>query len=146
MIAIPAFWLMFLGAILLEMPLAGLLGLLPVGVPLFFNEHATFIAMGAALVALFGNYCQLTEMLVNKNTSRDVCCMFGGATLLLMVFLTLPHWPLFVGRSFFALLTLFYPAACFGRAIMNRTDTVFSSLVLALISLVAIVGLTYFML
>lgn len=142
-ITLPAFWLMFIAAKLLEAPVAAVLSALPLSVPLFIHDCAVPLALFGVVLAILGNYFQLTEMLRNKNTTRDVLFMFSGSVLVLAVFLTLPHWPLFIGRSIFAALTLFFPSALFGRAIMDRTDTAFSSVLLVILSIVGIIALTW---
>ena len=143
LVILPAFWLMYLVAHVVSALMAAILSFLPLGVSLFIHDYAIVLAVLGILMALFGNHCQLSEMLRNKNTPRDVLFMFSGSVIVLMVFLTLPHWPVFVGKSIFAALTLFYPSSCFGRTIMNRTDTVFSSIILVILSLLGIAALTW---
>lgn len=142
-IIIPAFWAMYLIATLLEIPLAAILDVLPLDVSLALNTYATPALLVGTACALFGNYSQLSELLLNRNTARDVTCMTLGATLVLTTFLTLPNWPLVTGRCAFAALTMFYPASLFGRAIMDRTETAFSTISLAFLCLIGLGALTW---
>jgi|GEM_PF-2084078 len=143
-IIIPAFWAMYMAATLIEPALAAMLDVMPLAVPLAIHDYATPLALIAAALGIFGNYCQLSEMLLNRNTARDVIFMFTSAILFMIIFITLPDWPLAVGRCLFALTTTFYPAALFGRAIMDRTETAFSTISLAFLCLSVLLVLTWF--
>lgn len=144
--ALIGFWVMFLLAGFLEWGLAVFLEIMPLTLSLLLNSMNTYLLITGVVIALVGNYCQLSELLLNRNRSRDVLMMGTGGIIVLMAFVVSPEWSRFLGHVLFGVLTAFLVAATCGRVILERTDTFFSSLLFLIGCGVGVVALTWLIL